>query len=117
MEAWLDERLARRLAVVGIQRLCELMYWLRSKGFHWHRAIPQLGPAGAARIVHWLRGHEGSLGVLPAASLLPARRIDTGLYTPVPRIGIVPLERFRPRNCLPDVRFYHPKLTQPLAPS
>ena len=91
--AWLDERVAARLAVVGIQRLSELTFWVCDKGFHWHRPIPKLGPQGAARIVRWLRDHEATLGALPSPSLLPRERIDTGVLTPRPRAGIVPLER------------------------
>jgi site-specific recombinase XerD len=92
--AWLDERVARRLSVVGILKLQELVFWIRSKGFHWHRGIPTLGPEGAARIVRWLREHEATLGTLPSPSLVPLRQVDTTALTPLPRIGIVPLERF-----------------------
>jgi len=94
--AWLDERVAARLAVVGVQRLSELFFWVRSKGFHWHRSIPKVGPEGAARIVRWLREHESTLGALPSPALKPLGQIDTATLTPVPRIGIVPLERFTP---------------------
>jgi site-specific recombinase XerD len=94
--AWLDERVAARLAVVGIRTLEELTFWVKTKGFHWHRGIPKVGPEGAARIVRWLREHEASLGALPSPALVPLSQIDTAALTPPPRIGIVPLERFRP---------------------
>ena len=96
VSAWLDERVAARLAVVGIQRLSELAFWIRTKGFHWHRRIPKLGPEGAARIVRWVREHETTLGALPSPALAPLGQIDTAALTPAPRIGIVPLERFTP---------------------
>ena len=92
--AWVDARVAQRLSVVGILKLQELMFWIRTKGFHWHRGIPKLGPEGASRIVRWLREQEASLGLLPSPSLQPLRQIDTGALTPPPRTGIVPLERF-----------------------
>lgn len=94
--AWLDERVAVRLAVVGIRTLEEMVFWIRTKGFHWHRGIPKIGPEGAARIVRWLREHEATLGSLPSPALVPLSQIDTAALTPPPRIGIVPLERFRP---------------------
>ena len=94
--AWLDERVAGRLAVVGIRTLSELIFWIRHKGFNWHRGIPKLGPEGSARIVRWLREHETTLGALPSPALMPRSRIDIAALTPSPRIGIVPLERFRP---------------------
>ncbi len=94
--AWLDERVAARLAVVGIRKLEELTFWIRLKGFHWHRGIPKVGPEGAARIVRWLREHEATLGALPSPALVPLSQVDTAALTPPPRIGIVPLERFRP---------------------
>lgn len=92
--AWLDERVAARLATVGIRTLGELHFWVRSKGFHWHRGIHRLGPAGAARIVRWLGEHAATLGALPGPALVPLRQVDTQALTPAPRIGIVPLERF-----------------------
>ena len=96
ISAWLDERVAARLAGVGIQRLSELTFWIRTKGFHWHRGIPKVGPEGAARIVRWVREHESALGALPSPALVPMSQIDTAALTPVRRIGIVPLERFAP---------------------
>lgn len=93
---WLDERVALRLSVVGIRKLGELVFWVRTKGFRWHRGIPRLGPEGAARIVRWLREHEGTLGTLPSPALVPLSQVDTAALTPLPRIGIVPLERFVP---------------------
>ncbi len=94
--AWLDERVAARLAVVGIRKLEELVFWIKSKGFNWHRGIPKVGPEGAARIVRWLREHEATLGALPSPALVPLSQVDTAALTPPPRIGIVPLERFQP---------------------
>lgn len=94
--AWLDEKLAARLATVGIRTLGELGFWVRSQGFHWHRAIPRVGPETAARVVRWLSEHEGSLGALPVRALAPRSQLDTATLTPAPRNGIVPLERFAP---------------------
>jgi site-specific recombinase XerD len=94
--AWLDEKVAQRLAVVGIQTLGELNGWIRGKGFHWHRGVPRVGPEGAARIVRWLQQHEDTLGALPSPALFPLSQVDTRALTPLPRVGIVPLERFVP---------------------
>jgi hypothetical protein len=96
ISAWLDERVAARLAGVGIQRLSELTFWIRTKGFHWHRGIPRIGPEGAARIVRWLRRTR----VQPGRPALPCAGADEpdrhGRADPGTRIGIVPLERFMP---------------------
>jgi site-specific recombinase XerD len=94
ISAWLDERLAARLAVVGILKLEELVSWIGDKGFRWHRGIPKVGPERASRVVRWLREHEDQLGALPYPALVPAKSIDTKALTPLPRCGIVPLERF-----------------------
>lgn len=96
VRAWLDERIAQRLAVVGIRTLEELAFWIRTKGFHWHRGIPRIGPESAARIVRWLGEHQATLGALPSPALAPLSQIDITALTPPPRIGIVPLERFMP---------------------
>jgi len=96
LDAWLDERLAQRLASAGLQTLEQLLVWIRVKGYHWHRGIPRVGPEGAARLVRWLREHEASLGHLPSPALRPLAQVDTEALTPAPRAGIVPLERFAP---------------------
>lgn len=94
VSSWLDERLARRLAVVGIRSLADLQFWVRSRGFHWYRPVPRLGRVGADRVSRWLREHSASLGALPAPALLPPARVDRAALTPPARTGIVPLERF-----------------------
>ena len=96
VSAWLDERVAQRLAVVGIQTLGDLHGWVCSKGFHWQRAVPRLGAAGAARIVRWLDEHQETLGALPSSARLPRRSLGPAAATPPPRAGIAPLERFIP---------------------
>lgn len=89
---WLDPRVVRRLSAAGIETIGELHARVAQRGFHWHRAIPRLGPVGAARLVHWLREHRASLGALPDRVFLPPRR-----QPPAPRLpiacGVVPLER------------------------
>lgn len=94
VDAWLDARVAARLAVVGIRNLGELHFWIRTKGFHWHRQVPRLGPQGAARIVRWMQAQAATLGALPSPALLPRALVDLRAATPAPCIGIVPLERF-----------------------
>ncbi len=91
---WLDERVTRRLATVGIRTLGDLQFWVRSNGFHWHRKIPRLGPVGAARLTRWLAQNETTLGALPEPSQRPARSLDTRALAAPARTGIVPLERF-----------------------
>lgn len=93
-QLWFDERVARRLSAVGILTLGELVFWVGHRGFRWYRPIPRLGPDGAARIVRWLREQEATLGALPSPALVPLARLDKGSLVPVPRTGIVPIERF-----------------------
>lgn len=94
--AWLDDKLAARLATVGIRTLGELVFWVRSQGFHWHRGIPRVGPKTAAQVMRWLGEQEASLGTLPVRALAPRSRLDLAALAPAPRNGIVPLERFAP---------------------
>ena len=96
LSAWLDDRLAARLALAGLTTLGALQAQIAARGFRWHRGIPRLGPEGAARLVRWLREHEATLGALPSSALLPRGQLDAAALTSPPRAGIVPLERFAP---------------------
>ena len=98
--AWLDERVAARLAAVGIQRLSDLTVLIANKGFNWHRKVPKIGPEGARRIVRWLREQSVALGALPSPALQARALVDTRALTPSPCDGIVPLERFSPPHGL-----------------
>lgn len=91
---WLDGRVADRLSVVGIRTVGDLHFWVSSRGFHWHRRIPKLGPEGARRIVRWLRENEASLGPLPSPALVPASQLNVAKLVPAARTAIVPIERF-----------------------
>ena len=91
---WLDTRVAQRLATVGIRSLADLHFWVRSRGFHWYRQIPRLGPEGAGRILRWLRENEATLGALPLPALQPLGQLDTAALAAAARTGIVPIERF-----------------------
>lgn len=93
VDAWLDERVAARLAVVGIRSLAELRAWIRLKGHRWHQGVPRVGPEGAARIVRWLQEHASSLGGLPERAFVPRRELSPATLEPVPVFGVVPLER------------------------
>ena len=46
--------------------------------------------------MRWLREHQETLGTLPSLAPVPVTQVDTSTLTPMPRIGIVPLERFKP---------------------
>lgn len=81
LAGWLDERLAARLAAVGLTRLADLLAWIRRRGFHWHRPIPRVGAAAAGRVVHWLQQHAPTLGTLPPWALQPASQLDRAALT------------------------------------
>lgn len=93
--AWLDERVAQRLAQAGLLSLGALHERVDTKGLHWYRSVPRLGVQGAARIVRWLDEHQETLGALPPAARW-AHRSEPHAAAPVPpaRAGVVPLERF-----------------------
>lgn len=73
--SWLDERVAARLAAVGIRQLQDLQQWIATHGAHWHRPVPRLGAIGAQRIVDWLGRHASTLGALPASAHWPLHAI------------------------------------------
>lgn len=91
---WLDERVAARLAAVGIRTLSDLHFWVRSRGFHWYRPVPRLGPDGAARLVRWLREHQSALGPLPASALVAPSQLDRTAALSRKATAMAPLERF-----------------------
>ncbi len=74
--AWLDERLAARLAGAGLLRLSDLARHIAARGYHWYRPIPRVGPAAAARVLHWWREHAATLGSLPSWAGVPPARLD-----------------------------------------
>lgn len=95
LEAWLfSSPMARRLRLVGISTLSQLVYFIRLHGYRWYRKVPKLGEAGAKRLVEWLRQHEETLGSVSIAALAPRTMIDLKLVTPRPSTAVVPLERF-----------------------
>ena len=101
VEAWLDTETARRLHSVGILRLRELSYFVRIHGYRWYRKVPRIGEEGAIRLVGWLQLHETSLGIVPAAALLPRMQLPVQVLMPQPVIGVVPIERCRCRSLCP----------------
>ena len=53
----------------------ELSYFVRIHGYRWCRKVPRIGEEGAIRLVRWLQLHETSLGIVPAAALLPRTQL------------------------------------------
>lgn len=91
--AWLDARVASRLAAAGLTTLGALHRQVCVQGYHWHRRVPRLGPRGAARVLLWLGSQAQTLGPLPASALRPPRSLDHATLAPAPALGIVPLDR------------------------
>lgn len=48
--------------------------------------------------MRWHREHEAALGALPSPALRPFGELNTAALTPAPRIGIVPVDRFKPSS-------------------
>jgi len=95
VSVWLDHKLSRRLAAVGVDTLDSLHQWIDLHGYHWHRTVPRVGALGAARVTRWLVEHAETLGALPARSLMPRSRIDSVALEPARSVGVVPLERLK----------------------
>lgn len=93
VSAWFDDKLARRLSVVGIETLDGLQRWIGLHGHHWHRHVPRVGVQGATRVMHWLASHADTLGALPAHAQRPRSQIDPRTLAPPAAVGVVPLER------------------------
>jgi hypothetical protein len=62
VHAWIDTRLADRLQRAGLSTLCALIQRINGVGDRWWKGVPGVGPVKAARLVQWLRTHEGSIG-------------------------------------------------------
>ena len=88
--AWLGDKVAARLALVGVLRLDDLLRWITGHGEHWHRTVPRIGPVAALRIVRWLDAHQAALGALPESARVRPGRIASAVAC----CAIVPLERF-----------------------
>jgi len=95
LAAWLDPLTAKRLGLVGVVRLSELMFYVRLHGYRWYRKVPRIGQGGALRLVRWLGQHEATLGALPVTALVPLTRLDIETLAPRPSTGVVPIERLR----------------------
>lgn len=100
VSAWFDERVAARLQHAGVERLEQLAGLMTQRGFHWYRAVPRMGPAGAARIVRWWQSHAPALGALPArVTTAPRALAAVAAVQTLPPAGgdrIAPIERFVP---------------------
>ena len=80
---WLDEAIAARLMACGIQTLADLTRTISTRGTHWHRRIPRLGPVTARRLERYLQV-DGLASDGMATRELRMR----------PETAIVPMERF-----------------------
>ncbi|MEK8051216.1 phage integrase family protein [Ideonella sp. DXS22W] len=95
--AWLDERLAARLARAGLHRLDDLKQRIQARGYHWHRGVERVGPAAAQRLAQWWQEHARTLGALPAWALTPPHQLDRPslMRRAAMPARPVPLERLR----------------------
>ncbi|MBI5270756.1 MAG: tyrosine-type recombinase/integrase [Burkholderiales bacterium] len=94
VESWLfSSETAKRLRMVGILRLGELMFYIRLHGYRWYRKVPRIGEEGAKRLVAWLRQHEATLGSVSPRAVVPMAKLDVKALLPPPTTGVVPFER------------------------
>lgn len=91
--AWLDPRLARRLAAAGLHDLAALQAFVRLHGYRWYRRVPRVGVEGAGRLLQWLRLHQDSLGPVAETALVPVRSLPHAVRNPPAQAAIVPIER------------------------
>ena len=94
VSAWFDKPVADRLVLADIPTIGTLLERIRDRGYRWWVSVPRLGEKGAARIVAWLRGYEGSLGPLPGHSLAPVRSLPASMLVQARsrETAIVPME-------------------------
>lgn len=83
--AWLDETVAARLMLAGINTIGDVLGAIRSRGKTWYKKVPKMGPTGAKRIETWLRNRK-----LLSTAVVPAGRRFAVLPS---EFGIVPIER------------------------
>ncbi|MDI4635851.1 tyrosine-type recombinase/integrase [Pelomonas sp. V22] len=95
VEAWLDAEMAKRLQAVGISRLLDLSYYVRTHGYRWYRKVPRIGEERAGRLVRWLQQHEATLGMVPVVALVPRAQLPALVMSPESAIGVVPIERLQ----------------------
>lgn len=98
VSAWLDPRVAERVALVGVRTLGELVFFIGQEGFHWHRKVPRIGVNGAAILVRWLSAQEETLGQIPITALFRKSAMSAPqrqALAPKDVLGIAPLERVR----------------------
>jgi site-specific recombinase XerD len=98
VDGWLDPVIARRLIVVGLTSLGQLVAAINNGGFRWYTKVPRVGIKAAKQIVDWLMLPETveALGVkLSARGIVPRKHLAPEMLPPAPmRTDIVPLEYF-----------------------
>lgn len=106
LDLWFAPGMVLKLQSVGVVTVGDLVDYVNVHGYRWYRRIATLGPTRARRIVQWLlsfdqpdddwlRLRPTSLG--PSATAFGAGQIRVGGQViepePVPRFGLVPMER------------------------
>lgn len=97
VDAWLDPRLADRLAAAGLVTLRELMQRVHGVAGRWWRPVRGVGAGKAARIEQWLHDQAGALGA--GATPRPAEVESRGSSAGGPAMP-VPLAHFAPPPAL-----------------
>jgi len=96
LEGWLDTKVAKRLATVGLFTLKDLIGFMNHRGYRWFTLIPAMGEKKAADLVRFIK-NNGLGEHLDGSALTPARTYRAERTTsnlPVLRGAIVPLEKF-----------------------
>jgi hypothetical protein len=91
--AWVDESFAAKLERAGLITVGNLMSFIEKYGRRWWVRIPEIGAAGAERLLKWLAMNEGTLGPLSAEAGMAFKERDASLReSRLPSFGVVPLE-------------------------
>lgn len=94
---WLNPDLAAYLEKAGIVTIRELVERVNGIGLRWWAGIHAIGTAKAARILHWLRMHETTIG-LPIGAHIETKRSALKLQDLQKVVqqatAIVPIEKF-----------------------
>ena len=95
-DAWLDERVARRLSLAGILTFAQLLTFINERGYRWWMQVERLGEKGALRVVRFLQENAAEIGValLPHATTKRRELVVASVASTLPkRTAIVPMER------------------------
>ena len=94
LDAWIDLRLAARLAAFEIRTPAEAVSAINRSGLAWYRRIPGVGRIAADKLIKWLQANEPSIGArIEPVALIPRAQLIEAVRTARPVHAVVPMEK------------------------